>query len=68
MNPDETPTVSANGQLVFCEGGSVTLESSQASAYTWSNGGTSQTVDITASGLYSVTIQGVCGSFTSARF
>ena len=66
MNPDETPTVSANGQLVFCEGGSVTLESSQASAYTWSNGGTSQTVDITASGLYSVTIQGVCGSFTSA--
>ena len=35
MNPDETPTVSANGQLVFCEGGSVTLESSQASAYTW---------------------------------
>lgn len=66
LNPDETPTVSASGQLVFCEGGSVTLESSLASGYTWSNGGTSQTVDITTSGLYSVTIQGVCGNFTSA--
>lgn len=66
LNPDETPAVTASSELVFCHGGSVTLESSPASSYSWSNGGTGQTTDVTESGLYTVTIQGVCGSFTSA--
>lgn len=67
LNPDETPSITSTGQLVFCHGGSVTLESTPASNYLWSNGaGTNQTATITESGLYSVTIQGVCGSFTSS--
>lgn len=65
LNPDETPTVSTSGDVIFCHGGSVTLSSSTAASYSWSNGETGQTTQITESGLYSVTIQGVCGSFTS---
>lgn len=66
VNPDETPTVSSLGELVFCHGGSVTLQSTPALTYQWSNGGgTSQSATITESGAYTVTIQGFCGSFTS---
>jgi hypothetical protein len=69
VSPDETPSVSAAGELVFCEGGSVTLDgiSSSATAYLWSPGGaTTQSFDATTSGNYTLTIQGVCGSFTSS--
>ena len=65
VNPDETPTVSASGDLVFCEGGSITLTSSPAASYTWSNGETSQSISVDASGTYTVTIPGLCASFTS---
>jgi hypothetical protein len=44
----------------------VTLTSSSAAGYSWSiGGGTSQSIDATQPGDYTVTIQGVCGSFTS---
>lgn len=67
VNPDETPTVTAAGELVFCHGGSVTLNSTAANGYLWSNNaGSNQNAVVTESGLYTVTIQGVCGSFTSA--
>jgi len=66
VSPDETPTVSVSGDLLFCEGESVTLTSSSAAAYTWSNGlGSSQSVDVTESGDYYVTITGVCDDFSS---
>jgi hypothetical protein len=65
LNPDETPIVSVNGELNFCQGQSVTLTSSSASGYSWSNGANSQAINVTQSGSYSVTIQGVCGSFSS---
>lgn len=65
-SPDETPTVLVSGDETFCEGGQVVLTSSAAGAYTWSNGGVEQTTTVTTSGTYSVTIEGVCGDFTSA--
>lgn len=65
LNPDETPSVTAAGELEFCQGGSVTLTSSAASAYIWSNGDTTGSISATESGAYTVTIQGVCGAFTS---
>ncbi len=65
ISPDETPSVAVAGDLVFCEGGSVTLTSSPAAAYTWSNGETTQSITANQTGTYSVTIQGVCGVFTS---
>lgn len=65
LEPDETPTVSVTGNLVFCQGESVTLTSSSAAGYTWSNGGTGQSITVNQTGSYSVTIQGVCGQFSS---
>jgi hypothetical protein len=65
LNPDETPTITASNELIFCEGGSITLTASPAISYTWSNGQTTQSISVNASGIYTVTIQGLCASFTS---
>lgn len=65
LNPDETPTVTTVGDLIFCEGGSADLISTSAISYLWSNGFTTQNISVNQSGTYDVTIQGVCGSFTS---
>jgi len=65
LNPDETPTVSVNGELNFCQGESVTLTSTPASSYAWSNGSNTQSLVVTQTGSYSVAIQGVCGTFSS---
>jgi hypothetical protein len=66
VSPDETPEVSVLGELKFCQGESVTLTSSAASAYQWSNGlGNNQTAEVTESGSYSVTTTGACADFTS---
>jgi hypothetical protein len=65
FEPDETPVVSIDGLLEFCEGESVTLTSSAAAAYEWSNNATSQSIEVTESGTYSVTVEGTCQDFTS---
>ncbi|MGV3637972.1 MAG: FG-GAP-like repeat-containing protein [Flavobacteriales bacterium] len=67
QSPDETPTVTVTGDVRGCEGEEVVLTSSLANGYTWSNGmGNSQSIIVTASGQYAVTIEGVCGTFSSA--
>lgn len=66
QNPDETPTVTALGDLLFCEGNEVVLTSSPAQSYAWSNGDTGQSTVVGTAGTYSVTIEGACGDFTSA--
>ena len=66
QSPDETPVVNVDGELKFCEGGGVVLTSSTASSYAWNNGaGDTQSITATTSGTYEVTIEGVCGEFTS---
>ncbi|HEX5001225.1 MAG TPA: T9SS type A sorting domain-containing protein, partial [Bacteroidia bacterium] len=65
VNPDETPSVTATGELEFCEGGAVMLTSSPANSYSWSDGSTTQSISATVSGSYVVTIQGTCGLFSS---
>lgn len=65
VSPDETPTVSATGDLEFCEGESVILTSTAASEYTWSNQMTGQSITVNEPGSYSVTITGACDDFTS---
>lgn len=57
---DETPTVEVTGDDTFCEGESVTLTSSSASAYQWSTGETTQSIEVTESGSYHVSATGVC--------
>ena len=51
-----TPTISANGPLTFCQGGSVTLTSSPATSYMWSTNATSQSITVSTGGTYSVTV------------
>ncbi|MFT3979661.1 MAG: T9SS type A sorting domain-containing protein [Ferruginibacter sp.] len=55
INPvPPTPTVTASGPLSFCEGNNVMLTSSSGSNYLWSNGSTTQTINVTTSGSYTV--------------
>jgi hypothetical protein len=61
VNPLPTPTIAAGGPTTFCAGGSVTLTSSAASSYTWSNGATTQSITVNASGSYSVTVTNANG-------
>jgi hypothetical protein len=58
-----TPTISANGPTTFCQGGSVTLTSSAASGNLWSNGATSQSIVVSTSGTFTVSVSdGNCTS------
>lgn len=66
ISPDETPTILTVGETTFCDGGSVTLTSSSANSYTWSNGQTTQSINVTQSGVYSVQVDGACQNWTSA--
>ena len=48
--------ITANGPTTFCPGGSVTLTASAGSSYLWSNGLTSESIPVTQSGSYTVTV------------
>jgi len=64
-----TPQINASGPASFCDGDSVQLSGPSANSYAWSNGETSQSVNINQSGNYSLTIQDNNGcSATSAPF
>ena len=49
------PTIAASGPTSFCTGGSVTLTSSAANGNTWSSTETTAAINVTASGVFSVT-------------
>ena len=61
VNPNPTATVTASGPLTFCEGGSVTLSAPAGLSYVWSNGATTQSINATQSGNYSVTVTNASG-------
>lgn len=50
------PTVMPLGQLIFCAGDTLELTTEPALAYQWSTGDTTQTIKVTATGNYSITI------------
>ena len=56
VNPNPTPTITADGPLEFCDGDSVTLTASAADAYLWSTGATTQSIVVYSSGTYTVTV------------
>jgi hypothetical protein len=62
MNPSPpVPAINTNGPTTFCQGGSVTLTSSQAQSYQWSNGATTQSITVSTPGNYSVTVANASG-------
>ena len=55
-NPS-TPTITPSGSTTFCQGGSVTLNSSSGLSYLWSPGGDwLQTITVNTAGEYTVTV------------
>jgi len=56
--------ISASGSTTICQGGSVTLTSSAANSYLWSNGATTQNITASAAGNYTVTISDGMGCST----
>lgn len=50
------PTISTNGPTTFCSNSSVTLTSSAPSGNLWSNGATTQSINVTTGGTFSVTV------------
>ena len=64
-NPGSVPTIEATSPNAFCEGGSVILTASSADSYLWSDGSTTQSIEASENGDYTVTIPGYCQMFTS---
>ncbi|TNE53929.1 MAG: T9SS type A sorting domain-containing protein, partial [Bacteroidetes bacterium] len=62
-----TPTITADAATTFCDGGNVTLTSSAATGNTWSTGETTQSITVSSSGSYSVSVteNGCSSSSTS---
>src|SRR5205807_2305981 len=69
VNPLPTATITAGGPTNFCAGGSVTLSAPAGlSSYAWSNGATTQSINVTTAGNYSVTVTNAngCGATSAA--
>lgn len=58
-------TVAASGTTTLCPGEMVTLTANAGSSYAWSNGATTQSIDVTQGGAYSVTVVSPCGTGVS---
>ncbi len=59
---DSPPTITIDGPDIICEGELITLTASAGENPTWSNGMNGQTIDITESGDFTVTVNAVCTS------
>jgi hypothetical protein len=57
VNPNPTATITAGGPTNFCPGDSVVLTANTETSYSWNNGGTTQSITVTATGTYDVTVQ-----------
>ncbi|WP_242927046.1 PKD domain-containing protein [Pontibacter vulgaris] len=67
VNELPTATISADGPLTFCAGGSVELTASSGESYLWSNGATTPSITVSTTGNYTVRVTNAAGcSATSA--
>jgi hypothetical protein len=66
----QTVAISQSSQSTFCPAGSVTLTANvtglPATSYLWSTGATTQSIEITGNGTYSVTVTNSTGGHESA--
>ncbi len=60
------PTISAGGNLTFCQGGNVVLSAPAGFSYAWSNGATSKDITVSTGGSYSVTVTNARGCTAAA--
>jgi uncharacterized repeat protein (TIGR01451 family) len=66
VNPLPTASIAPNGPTTFCQGNSVILTSSTASSYLWSDNSTTQGINVSSSGNYSVTVTNAAGCSASS--
>jgi len=66
LNSTPPPVVNANGSSVICPPSSVTLQTSAATSYLWSNGETTQSIVVTTPGVYDVEVIDVNGCSASS--
>lgn len=63
--PDIVPVIITDGDTAICWNEQVTLISSPADSYLWSNGDTTQSITIGAPGNYTVEVDGICPNVVS---
>jgi uncharacterized delta-60 repeat protein len=69
LTAPSTPIITSSGAIQPCVGGSVTLNAGNYTTYNWSTGATTQSINVTSSGTYSVSVTGANGcSSSSAPF
>ncbi len=56
INAASAATITAGGPTTFCQGGNVVLTANSGTTYLWSNGATSQSITVNASGTFSVAV------------
>lgn len=61
-----TPTITAGGATTFCDGGSVTLTSSELTGNDWSTSETTGAINVTSTGNYTVTFTDANGCFATS--
>jgi hypothetical protein len=62
---DQPAGIIASGDTHICDNSSTTLVATQGTAYLWSNGETTPTIEASVAGDYTVQVTGLCGASTS---
>jgi uncharacterized repeat protein (TIGR01451 family) len=66
VNPLPTASITPSGPTTFCQGNSVTLTTTAAANYLWSTGATTQSINVTSGGNYSVSVTSAAGCSNSS--
>jgi hypothetical protein len=63
--PNSPAVIIPSGDTHICDNSTLTLTANQGVSYAWSNGATTQSIEIGTAGTYSVQVIGQCGESTS---
>ncbi len=66
VNPKPSVSASAAGPTTVCQPNTVTLNASAGSSWLWSNGATTQSITVSVSGNYTVTVTNASGCVSDA--
>lgn len=67
VNPLPTPTITPSGSNAICAGSTITLDANGGyTTYSWSSGGSGQSINVTQAGSYTVTVTDVNGCVNSS--
>lgn len=65
VNTTGIASITPGGPTTFCQGGNVTLTANAGTGYNWSTGAGTQTINVTAGGIYTVTVDDINGCASS---